>query len=90
MLPFSYYLHIVIMPKNTQNRLCNEIFLPPQTLCLPLDTKQNKKAFIYLFLIYLYLCIYYQVYFPSSMLMGAHHTLFSTQCLFHLIYRGKE
>ena len=44
--------------------------LPP--LCLPLDTKQNKKAFIYV-----YLCIYYQVCFSSSVLTGAHHTLFS-------------
>lgn len=84
-LPFSYYLRIVIiMLQNTQNnRLCNEICLPP--LCLPLDTKQNKKAFIYL-----YLCIYYQVYFSSSMLMGTHPTLFSPHCLFHLAYHGKE
>ena len=70
-LPFSHYLRIVIiMLQNTQNnRLCNEISSTP---CLPLDTKQNKKAFIYV-----YLCIYYQVCFSSSVLTGAHHTLFS-------------
>lgn len=83
------YLLLLLCQKNTQTKgnAMKSVFLPPQALGLSLDTKQYKKVLVYLSRNTMHLPS--SVSF-SSMLMGAHHALCSTRCLFYLIFLGKE